>query len=177
MEILRELLPGCSLLKPKFFFDNRGGFVKTYHTEIYQELGVDFQVREEFFSKSDLHVVRGMHFQLPPNAHDKLVYCTQGEALDVLLDLRKGPGYGQVASCKLNPENGHLIYIPQGIAHGFIALKKDTLMLYKTSTVHSPESDCGIRWNSFGFEWGVNQPIISQRDQQHLEFDNFDSPF
>ena len=148
-----------------------------YQKEVYEELGVDFQIREEFFSISHLHVLRGMHFQLPPHAHDKLVYCTQGEVLDVLLDLRKGPGYGRVASCRLNRENGHLIYMPRGIAHGFIALENETLMLYKTSTVHVPESDFGIRWNSFGFDWGADQPIISTRDHQHLEFANFDSPF
>lgn len=177
MEILNELLSGCFLLHPKRFEDQRGSFVKTYHEGLCQALGVNLDVREEFYSVSHKNVLRGMHFQLPPHAHDKLVYCTHGVVLDVLLDLRKGPDYGKVASAELSGENAHLVFIPKGVAHGFVALADKALMLYKTSTVHAPESDCGIRWDSFDFNWGVVEPIMSVRDQQHSVLADFVSPF
>ena len=177
MEILKELLPGCFLLQPNRFEDSRGSFVKTYHEGLCKTLGVNLEIREEFYSVSRKNVIRGMHFQLPPHEHDKLVYCTRGAVMDVLLDLRKGPGYGKVVSAELSGENAHLVFIPKGIAHGFAALTDEALMLYKTSTVHAPESDCGIRWDSFGFDWGIAEPIISTRDQQHSVLADFVSPF
>ncbi|MCW2312611.1 dTDP-4-dehydrorhamnose 3,5-epimerase family protein [Rhodoferax antarcticus] len=177
MEILKELLPGCFLLQPNRFVDSRGSFVKTYHEGLCEALGVNLEIREEFYSVSRKNVIRGMHFQLPPNEHDKLVYCTRGAVTDVQLDLRKGPGYGKVAFAELSGENAHLVFIPKGIAHGFAALTDEALMLYKTSTVHAPESDCGIRWDSFGFDWGIAKPIISARDQQHSVLVDFISPF
>jgi len=177
MDLIDELLPGCFLLKPKKFIDQRGCFVKTFHKDQFNEYGFDMEIREEFFSVSHKNVLRGMHFQLPPHGHDKLVYCTRGSVLDVLLDLRAGERYGQVASTKLTSENGHIIYIPRGLAHGFLALEDDTLMLYKTSTVHTPEYDSGIHWDSFGFDWGLNKPNLSLRDEKHIAFGKFDSPF
>ena len=177
MKILKELLPGCLLLQPMRFEDQRGSFVKTYHEGLCKALGVNLDIQEEFYSVSRKNVIRGMHFQLPPHEHDKLVYCTRGTATDVLLDLRKGPGYGKVASAELSGENAHLVFIPQGIAHGFAALTDEALMLYKTSTVHAPETDWGIRWDSFGFDWEMADPIISTRDQQHSVFADFVSPF
>lgn len=177
MKILKELLPGCWLLQPQRFEDARGVFVKTYHEDLCQSLGVSLEIREEFYSVSRRDVLRGMHFQLPPHAHDKLVYCTQGAVKDVLVDLRQGPGYGRVASAVLSGENAHLIFIPKGIAHGFAALSDEALMLYKTSTVHAPQADCGIRWDSFGFDWGIAAPLLSARDQQHDALADFVSPF
>ncbi len=177
MEILKELLPGCFLLQPNRFEDSRGSFVKTYHEGLCKTLGVNLDIQEEFYSVSRKDVIRGMHFQLPPHEHDKLVYCTRGAVTDVLLDLRKGLGYGKVVSAELSGENAHLVFIPKGIAHGFAALTDEALMLYKTSTVHAPEADCGIRWDSFGFGWGIAEPIISARDQQHSLFADFVSPF
>lgn len=178
MELLKELLPGCFLLQPKKLNDKRGCFVKTYHEGLYAALGVSLEIREEFYSISHKNVVRGMHFQLPPNAHDKLVYCTRGAVRDVLLDLRDGDGYGRVVSSELTGENGHLIFIPKGVAHGFLALTDEALLLYKTSTVHAPESDCGIRWDSFGFDWGlVDRPIVSVRDSSHPLFAEYSLSF
>jgi dTDP-4-dehydrorhamnose 3,5-epimerase/CDP-3, 6-dideoxy-D-glycero-D-glycero-4-hexulose-5-epimerase len=177
MEILKELLPGCFLLQPMRFEDQRGSFVKTYHEGLCKTLGVNLDIQEEFYSVSRKNVIRGMHFQSPPHEHDKLVYCTHGAVTDVLLDLRQGPSYGKVASAELSGENAHLVFIPKGIGHGFAALTDEALMLYKTSTVHAPEADCGIRWDSFGFDWGVAEPIISARDQQHSLFADFGSPF
>ena len=178
MELLEVLLPGCFLLQTRKLEDQRGCFVKTYHEGWFAALGINLQMREEFYSISHKNVLRGMHFQLPPDAHEKLVYCLRGGVQDVLLDLREGEGYGRVASTELTADNGHLLFIPKGIAHGFLALTDETLLLYKTSTVHAPESDCGIRWDSFGFDWGLmDPPIVSVRDSAHQLFSEYCRPF
>lgn len=177
MKLIDTLLPGCFLLQPKKFEDQRGYFVKTYHEGLCAALGVNLDIREEFYSISYKNVIRGMHFQLPPYAHDKFVYCTRGAVKDVMLDLRRGENYGNVVTTELSGENGHILFIPKGVAHGFLALTDEALMIYKTSNVHVPESDGGIGWDGFGFNWGIDQPIISARDQQHIAFGEFVSPF
>lgn len=177
MQILKELLPGCYLLHPKRFDDQRGCLVKTYHEGLFADLGIRFEIREEFFTISRRNVIRGMHFQAPPHAYDKLVHCVRGAVLDVLLDLRKGPHFGRLATADLSADNQSAIYIPKGIAHGFASLSDETQMLYKTSEMHAPAADFGIRWDSFGFEWGITEPIISARDLQHAALADFASPF
>jgi dTDP-4-dehydrorhamnose 3,5-epimerase len=164
---------------PKVFTDNRGDFVKTYQAEAFSELGISFTPVEEFFSTSHKGVLRGMHFQLPPHEHDKLVYCVRGRVLDVLLDLRKdSPTYGKSVSAELSRENHHQLYIPRGVAHGFLSMEDESVLVYKTTTVHAPSYDTGIRWDSFGFQWpeGGNF-IISTRDQQFPHQQAFNSPF
>ena len=177
MEIISELLPETFLLRPSKFQDPRGTFVKTYHQTLFAELGIRFDMKEEFYSISKKNVIRGMHFQTPPHAHDKLVYCLNGKVLDVLIDLRTGPGYGRVASTELSLENGMILLIPKGIAHGFLALSDESLLLYKTSTTHEQSADSAIRWNSFGYAWGVAHPILSERDHQHPPLSEFTTPF
>ena len=94
-----------------------------------------------------------------------------------LLDLRSGSDYGRVVSTELSTDKPHLLFIPKGVAHGFSALTDGAVMLYKTNTVHEPEADYGIRWDSFGFNWEIKEPIMSTRDQQHVEFADFVTPF
>lgn len=177
MKFLTELLPGCFLIQPTKLEDRRGYFVKTYHEELFTQRGINMKIREEFYSVSRKDVLRGMHFQLPPHACEKLVSCPQGAVRDVLLDLRSGDGYGKVASTELSGENGNIVFIPKGVAHGFISLRDQSLMMYKTSEVHCPTCDCGIHWDSFGFDWGINQPCLSDRDQKHDFFNNFKTRF
>jgi dTDP-4-dehydrorhamnose 3,5-epimerase len=166
MTILSEPFPGTYLLRPKVFEDARGDFVKTFHDGLFRELGIEFRPLEEFFSTSRKGVLRGMHFQLPPHDHAKLVYCVRGRVLDVLLDLRtNSPSYGKSVGAELSGENHHQFYIPSGVAHGFLSLENDSVMVYKTSTVHVPSHDAGVRWDSFGFDWALDgAPILSSRD-------------
>jgi dTDP-4-dehydrorhamnose 3,5-epimerase len=177
MQLLAQPLPGAYLLKPKVFTDDRGDFVKTYHQGTFAEFGLDFHTAEEFFSSSRKGVLRGMHFQLPPHAHAKLVYCIRGRVLDVLLDLRPSGHYGRFYSAELSEANRHQFYIPAGIAHGFLALEDHSVMVYKTSTVHFPACDAGIRWDSFGFEWPQSPSIISMRDRGFPALSTLTSPF
>ena len=178
MTIISQPFPGTFLLQPKVFQDARGDFVKTFHQGAFRELGIDFQPVEEFYSTSRNGVLRGMHFQLPPHDHSKLVYCIRGRVLDVLLDLRKAsPSYGRSISVELSRDNHQQFYIPRGIAHGFLSLEDDSVMVYKTSTVHAPTHDAGVHWGSFGFGWGVDSPNISERDARFPSLESFNNPF
>lgn len=173
----RELLPGTWLHRLNRFSDARGSFVKTYARTALRAAGVDFDFAEEFYSTSHKGVVRGMHFQLPPHDHVKLVYCAVGAVQDVLLDLRRGPGYGRTAAVELREETPALLEIPRGVAHGFRCLVDGSLMVYKTSSEHAPSHDAGIRWDSFGFDWGLAEVTLSERDARHPMLAQFSSPF
>ena len=160
MQPTEELLAGTWLYRLNCFRDSRGYFVKTYLGSALEAQGVHFNFAEEFYSSSKRDVIRGMHFQRPPHDHMKLVYCPVGGVRDVLLDLRPGPGYGRFASVELREQNPCFILIPQGVAHGFLALTDDAVMVYKTSTEHAPTHDCGVRWDSFGFDWQCPTPVM-----------------
>jgi len=178
--VFQTSLAGLIRLEPRSFSDHRGTFVKTYHDRAFRELGLPFESREEFYSTSHKNVVRGMHFQAPPVAHAKLVYCVTGAVLDVVLDLRRqSPTYGRACAEELSETNRRSLFIPPGFAHGFLALTEGALMVYKTSTVHDPACDQGIHWQSFGFDWPLAgaAPILSQRDQELPALADFNSPF
>lgn len=177
MNFESKLLPGVWHIKLRRLQDARGSFVKTFARSIYREYGIDPEWQEEFYSVSGKDVVRGMHFQTPPADHAKLVYCAHGAVLDVMLDLRKGPEYGRIAHLQLDSTEPSVLFMPPGIAHGFRSLTDGSLMVYKTSTEHNPAHDAGIRWNSFGFDWGVERPIVSDRDALHPVFADYDSSF
>ena len=177
MERISQPLPGVHLLQPKVFADQRGEFVKTFHSGIFADLGISFAPVEEFFSISRKDVVRGMHFQLPPHDHAKLVYCIAGAVLDVLLDLRKAsPSFGRSILVDLSGANRRLLVIPPGLAHGFLALEDESIMVYQTSSVYAPAHDSGIHWDSFGFAWPIAKPITSTRDEALPRLADYVSP-
>jgi dTDP-4-dehydrorhamnose 3,5-epimerase len=179
--LLNELpapLPGVRLLEPRAHRDERGLFVKTYHAEAWRAAGIELSMREEYYSVSARNVIRGMHFQVPPEDHTKLVYCVAGRVLDVVLDLRRSsPSLGQWAVRELSAENRWMLLIPPGVAHGFLSLVDGATLVYKTTTMHSPVHDAGIRWDSFGFDWGVSAPLVSPRDAAFPPLTGFETPF
>lgn len=179
MKLIGEYLDGVKLIEPFVFSDARGSFVKPFHENDLSKLGIEMQVREEFFSISHQGVLRGMHFQTPPHAHSKLIYCSRGGVLDVVLDIRKAsPTYGQAANFELSDENHYVVCIPKGFAHGFVSLSADSCLIYKTDCVYAPDSDEGILWDSFGFEWPItSSPMLSERDLSFPTLAEFESPF
>ncbi len=177
MDIINSPIPGCYVLQPDIHSDPRGSLVKTYNEKLYFLLGKNFEMVEEFFSISKKNVIRGMHFQLPPHDHDKLVFCMNGAVLDIVLDLRVGNGYGKFSVIELSEINRHILFIPKGVAHGFLAKSEEATMIYKTNALRLPEHESGILWNSFGYEWGIRDPILSERDQQLECLLKFNSPF
>ncbi|NMZ42805.1 dTDP-4-dehydrorhamnose 3,5-epimerase family protein [Pseudomonas proteolytica] len=169
---------GCFELQGSIFKDNRGVFLKTYHDETFEQMGLRTDWKEEYYSISGKNVIRGMHFQTPPAAHAKLVYCLHGEVLDVVIDLRvDSPTYLESRSFRLSPARGNSIYIPAGLAHGFLSLTEGSVMQYKVTSVYSPEHDAGILWSSIDFEWPAEEPVVSVRDSQHVGIDDYVSEF
>lgn len=160
------------------FTDQRGLFVKTFHHSSLLSAGIDFQLHESYFSLSKKNVIRGMHFQLPPHQHAKIVFCPEGEILDVALDLRKAsPTYGQHFATLLSADNHQALYIPEGFAHGFKALTENAMTYYLVTSEYHPASDTGIRYDSFGMDWGVDRPVMSERDKSFVRLSDFESPF
>lgn len=158
-------LAGAFVIDMPAFYDDRGGFVKTFHETTLAEQGILFELKESYFSVSKKDVIRGMHFQTPPHQHAKIVFCPQGAILDVVIDLRAAsPTYGQYYTQELSAENHKAYYIPEGFAHGFKSLTDDAITYYLVSSEYSKEHDTGILYNSFGFDWGVDNPVISARD-------------
>ncbi len=170
-------IEGCYLVKNFVAHDKRGTFVKTFHEEDFRSEGLQTEFKESYYSLSKKNVIRGMHFQTPPHEHDKLVYVTHGEILDVVLDIRKASKtFGQFISVHLTALSDS-IYIPKGCAHGFLTLSSEATVVYNVSTVYNPLADAGILWSSFGFDWQVKEPIVSDRDNSFESFEVFNSPF
>lgn len=171
-------LTGCFELQPKVFDDARGRFVKVFHEQAFAALGLETNFAEEYYSVSRKNVIRGMHFQLPPMDHVKIVYCVQGEVMDAVVDIRVGsPTYGQSSLFELNAAKANSIYIPKGMAHGFCTRSEQAIMVYKVSSIYSPEHDAGVLWNSVDITWPTTCAILSARDQSFPEFEHFESPF
>lgn len=160
------------------FNDYRGEFVKTIHKQTFQSYGLESEFTESFYSSSKLNVIRGMHFQYQPQDHEKLVYVVTGKILDVVLDLRKSSKtYGKCFSVELGAENHKAIYIGKGFAHGFLTLEENSIVEYHTTTSQSREHEGGIKWDTIGFDWPIKNPIISERDQNFIKFNDYVSQF
>jgi len=178
VDFLPTAIPGCFEIKPRVQEDERGLFVKTFHADAFRERGLAYSFAEEYYSVSHQRVLRGFHFHLPPHNHAKLVYCLAGEVLDAVVDLRRGSStFGQYELFELTAKKKNILYIPSGLAHGFYVQSGDALMIYKTTTLYSPEHDAGIRWDSVGINWPDKSPIVSERDHKFVRLAEFESPF
>jgi len=174
MEIQLTTIPGCFEIIPSVFTDDRGSFFKTFHRDLFEQHGLEVDWREEYYSTSRKGVLRGLHFQVPPHDHAKLVYCTSGEVLDVVLDLRDGsPTFGTHTMFQLNAKTANMVYISKGCAHGFYTLSEQATMMYKVSTVYAQAHDAGLLWNSAGIPWPDDTPIMSERDKAFPTFSEF----
>jgi dTDP-4-dehydrorhamnose 3,5-epimerase len=171
-------LQDAKLITMPAFYDGRGSFVKTFHDTTLKNAGIDFTLRESYFSFSKKDVIRGMHFQLPPHHHAKIVFCPQGAILDVIVDLRKSSAtFGQYFAHELSAENHKAYYIPEGFAHGFKSLTDDAITYYLVSSEYSQQHDTGILYNSIGYDWQLKNPIISERDLSFSSLSDFNNPF
>lgn len=178
MRVIPLKIHGCLKIDLDRKTDARGFFIKTFQDSIFRDAGFAITTAEDFYTCSVKGAIRGMHFQLPPVAPKKLVHCARGSILDVLLDLRVGsPTYLQVESLTIAGKDPCVLCLPSGIAHGFVALTDEALVCYKVNQEYDPALDAGIRWDSFGFDWPVTHPIVSDRDAAFPTLQNFITPF
>lgn len=178
MRFIQTPIEGLMVFEPTLFTDERGKFVKTYNDDFFRAHGLDITIKESYYSLSAKDVIRGMHFQTPPHDHIKIVYVPNGKIIDVVLDIRKGsPSYGTFFDIELSSENGKILIIPKGLAHGFKSIDDNTNVTYMQTSCYAPENDFGIHYNSFGYDWGVSEPKLSERDASFVFLDSFESPF
>ena len=171
-------IKGCFEIQLNKISDLRGCFVKTFQAQEFESNNLKFKFDEEFYSVSKKNVLRGFHFQTPPMDCEKIVYCTSGSVLDIILDIRQGSlTYGKVISIELSALKANSIYMSSGIAHAFFVTSDSATMVYKTTKVYSAVHDFGILWNSVNFEWPIKSPILSERDKVFPKLSEFKSPF
>jgi dTDP-4-dehydrorhamnose 3,5-epimerase len=170
-------LQQCQVLESKLHHDFRGNFSKVFSRKQQPPMKSEFRPCEIFSSTSHRGVIRGMHIQKEPNAVSKLVWVTKGVIRDVVLDLRiNSETYRCFVVTELTAESGAL-YVPRGCAHGFEVLSDEAITNYAQDGDHAPTDYTGVRWDSFGFDWLIDDPIVSERDCKLPPLSDFDSRF
>lgn len=169
MKAIETNLPGVIIIEPDVFGDQRGWFMETWTKQKLADVGIDVDfVQDNQSYTANKGTLRGLHFQNEPYAQAKLVRVVRGAVLDVAVDIRKGsPTYKQWTSVLLSAENKCQLFIPRGFAHGFVALTDDVEFVYKCDNYYNKECDRSIRFDdkSIGVEWGVENPLVSQKDE------------
>jgi len=163
-------IPDLVLIEPKMFGDDRGAFLEIYKHSEFVRSGIPEHFVQDNYSRSIRGVLRGLHYQLGPKAQGKLVRCVQGRIFDVAVDIRKGsPTYGRWDGEELSGENGLMLFIPAGFAHGFLTLSDSAEVLYKCTEEYSPAHDRGIIWSDpdINIPWAVADPLLSDKDRLH----------
>ena len=167
------------LLTPRVYKDERGYFMESYNQKKVEILIKDRFVQDNE-SVSHKNVLRGLHFQLPPHAQSKLIRVIKGSILDIAVDLRKDSStYGEHFKHVLSGENKKQLYIPVGFAHGFLSLEDNTILNYKCSDYYSASAEASIIWNDpqLKIDWGIENPILAEKDQLAENFITFENPF
>lgn len=182
MQIEATSIPDVKILTPRRFGDDRGWFMETFNAGVLAGAGLDIAwVQDNHSMSARVGTLRGLHFQTPPRAQDKLVRCSRGAILDVAVDIRKGsPSYGKWVGVDLTPENGRQLLVPKGFLHGFVTRAENTEVQYKCSDLYAPDCDGGIRWDDpdIGIDWGLSgDPVLSAKDTVAPFLRDYDSPF
>ncbi|MCD4774144.1 MAG: dTDP-4-dehydrorhamnose 3,5-epimerase [Bacteroidales bacterium] len=180
MEIVKTKIPGLLIIKPDVFEDDRGYFFESYNRNKFVDAGIDNIFIQDNESKSMKGVLRGLHFQYPPYDQGKLVRVMKGAVIDVALDIRKNsPTYGQWDSIELTESNKMMYWVPPGMAHGFVTLEDETVFFYKCTNLYNKDSEGSIRWNDpdLNIDWGISNPIISEKDKIAPFFKELKSQF
>ncbi|MBX3165058.1 MAG: dTDP-4-dehydrorhamnose 3,5-epimerase [Bacteroidetes bacterium] len=180
MEVVETKLKGVVVIKPNVFEDARGYFFESYNKNAFAQAGLNMNFVQDNQSLSQKGVLRGLHFQNNPHAQGKLVRVITGAVFDVALDIRKGsPTYGQWFGTELTEKNKHMMYIPEGFAHGFATLEDNTIFSYKCTNVYNKAAEDCILWNDtdLAIDWKLETPLLSEKDLQGKQFKNFVSLF
>lgn len=180
MEFIETEIEDLLIVKSQVFEDDRGYFFESYNASKWRDAGIDIDVLQTNISKSQKDVVRGLHFQNPPFAQGKLIRVISGAVLDVAVDIRKASHtYGKHVAVELSDQNKLALWIPPGFAHGFKTLTDNTIFFYDCTNVYNRESEGSIRWNDpeLNIDWGIENPILSQKDSEAPLFEDIRSNF
>ncbi len=182
MKILRNHISGLLTIEPSVFEDDRGYFIESFNKLAFKEVtGVDVDFVQDNESMSNKGVLRGLHFQVPPYAQDKLVRVVRGSVIDVAVDLRhNSPTFGEYAKVYLSEKNKKQFFVPKGFAHGFVVLEDQTIFSYKCSDFYHRDSERSLKWNdpAIGINWEIDAPILSQKDREtEYSLEDFTSTF
>jgi len=164
----RLKIPDLILIQPKVFRDERGFFLEKYKQSDFEELGLPL-FKQDNYSFSRQGIIRGLHYQLPPDDQGKLVSVLKGSVWDVAVDIRKSSKtFSQWVGVELNEENNFSLYIPPGFAHGFAVLSKEARLLYKCTSEYSMPHERGLRFDDhdLNIDWKINNPILSSKDMK-----------
>ena len=172
MNVINTPIADLLIFEPKIFGDARGFFMESFNQQTFENLtglkNVTFV--QDNHSRSSKNVLRGLHYQIQ-QPQGKLVRVTSGSVFDVAVDLRKSsPTFGKWHGVELNGENHRQFWIPAGFAHGFLVLSETADFLYKTTDYYAPQFERCVHWNApeIGIDWGVSQPLLSEKDKQGL---------
>lgn len=173
-------IPDLVLVRPLRRGDSRGFFAETYRASAFEAAGIRGPFVQDNLARSAPGVLRGLHYQAEPHAQGKLVQVVRGAVFDVAVDLRRSsPTFGRWAGCRLDEEEGALLWIPPGFAHGYTVLGDGADLAYKVTAEYRPELDRGIRWDdpAIGVAWPVHEPVLSARDRALPSLAEVESPF
>ncbi len=169
MNIIKTDVLDLYIIEPKVFGDSRGWFTETWSAKAMEDAGIHYNfVQDNHSFSASKGVLRGLHYQKGEAAQAKLVRCTRGAVLDVAVDMRKSsPTYKKWVSVELSAENHRQVLVPRGFIHGFLSLTDDVEFQYKVDNYYNKEADRGIRWNDpeLGVDWGIKDPILSDKDK------------
>ena len=181
MEIEKTNIEGVLVLTPIVFGDDRGYFFESFNQDKFEKaIGHSVNFVQDNQSKSQKGVLRGLHFQNPPFSQGKLVRVLSGSVLDVAVDIRKNsPTYGKSFQLELSAENQKMIWLPAGMAHGFVSLEDDSIFFYKCTNYYNKESEGSILWNDkdLAIDWQVSNPLLSEKDENSTLFSDFTTQF
>jgi dTDP-4-dehydrorhamnose 3,5-epimerase len=182
MQIDKTAIAGVVVFSPMRYADDRGWFAETWNARRMAELGYNYDFVQDNHSLSiETGTLRGLHYQRPPHAQDKLVRCTRGAILDIAVDVRRGSStYGKWVGVDLTPDNGKQLLVPKGCLHGFVTRAPMTEVQYKCSDVYAKDCDGAVRWNdpTLAIDWQLaTAPVLSAKDAEAPSFSDFVTPF
>jgi dTDP-4-dehydrorhamnose 3,5-epimerase len=170
MEVIETDIPGVLIIEPKLMGDSRGFMTELFQAERYGKFGIPKNFVQDNLSRSSRNVLRGLHLQ-NPNAQGKLVTVLKGRVLDIAVDVRLGsPTFGRHVAVELGDDNRRQLWIPRGLAHGFVVRSDSADFFYKCDNLYSPADELIVKWDDpeLGLDWGCTEPELSPRDQQGL---------
>ena len=180
MKIETTTIEGLLVIKPTVFEDERGYFFESFNKAAFAGHGIKVDFVQDNQSLSQKDVLRGLHFQNPPHAQGKLVRVLNGSVLDVVVDIRKhSKTYGQNVKVIFSAKEKNTLYIPTGFAHGFLTLENDTVFSYKCTNYYNKASEDSLLWDDrdLAIDWGISDPLLSEKDKNGKAFRSFTSLF